>query len=217
MDINEWFNPEFINTCLSYNVEPQLTGNSLRLYCPKAPPESIKSKILKLIPSGQPAEFIACLSSYTRAAITVYFGLHGAKESKIRITPGNGVVLDARGSAGNSILTDPENPVYGRMVYILKQDPYTEQYIIRYNGLVMVDSGVPNNHEVYDSDLSGMDENPEPVKRTLRTAGSSAKATTPVPDDRFDYDREFLPKDVGTDVRILLESTSSVEDFLKAI
>lgn len=36
-------------------------------------------------------------------------------------------------------------------------------------------------------------------------------------DDRFDYDREYLPADVGTDVRILLESSNTVEDFLSKI
>ncbi|MBE3145397.1 MAG: hypothetical protein IMZ61_15970, partial [Planctomycetes bacterium] len=39
----------------------------------------------------------------------------------------------------------------------------------------------------------------------------------PVKDERFDYERPFLPEDVVTDVKILLETTGSVEEFLKSI
>jgi hypothetical protein len=45
---------------------------------------------------------------------------------------------------------------------------------------------------------------------------SSAKLPN-LDDGRFEYEKDFLPADAATDVRILLESTGSVDEFLKQI
>jgi hypothetical protein len=124
--------------------------------------------------------------------------------------------------------TQPGSPLWDQVIALLQQDPFTKSYEIRVgcchedpagniyrdsNGYARPDpvEGVPEENEV--------DEEPRPVHQEspLLTAAKKDGKALKITDDRFDYDKDFLPKDVATDVKILLESCNSIEEFIKNI
>jgi hypothetical protein len=99
-------------------------------------------------------------------------------------------------------------------VEILQRDPFTQAYEIRVGCCQENPAG-----EVYRNS-EGVSEEPDdgPVHRKSPLLTAAKKVKTPkISDGRFDYDKEFLPKDVALDVKILLESCPTMEEFLRNI
>jgi hypothetical protein len=100
----------------------------------------------------------------------------------------------------------------------LKKDPFVETFTIKINGKVVRDSSqYVGSSEPSPIDDEGDDDQEHSYQILSEAPRQSTRTPTAVKDDRFAYERPFLPKDVATDVKILLESTGSVEEFLKKI
>jgi hypothetical protein len=208
------------------NIEPVISGDDrLVLICPKLPDEQTAEAFAAIIPKELEWGFSEGLSTMTMATIKVMLALFSVPMVAFKFVEGGKVVIMMPPLKGTA--TQPGSPMWDQVVGLLQRDAFTKTYEIRVgcteenpNGEVYRDSngytkpdpvdGVPGENEV---------EEGEPVHQEspLLTAAKKGVKPPEIKDDRFDYDREFLPKDVGTDVKILLESCQSVEEFLQKI
>jgi hypothetical protein len=217
MNENFFDQQEFLALCKTNNIEPMITGdNRLVLMCPKYPGDGVAEKFKAMIPQEVPWTFVEGLSQTTMTNLK-----RGLKSVGLRALVQNmsdhRVVVDIN-PPENHPLAGTTSPIWDIFSGILKKDPFVETFIIRVNGKVVRDS----SQYVESTESSPIDDEgdyqehnyqilPEAHRPTTRTPAVSVK------DNRFEYDRPFLPKDVATDVKILLESTGSVEEFLKSI
>ena len=209
MKDTNWFNRDFIQFCLGYDIEPVINGDEkLMLVCPKIPSQEVQQAILKWVPQDQPSEFKPFLRTMTRSLIGILVASNGAKGVDFGFKDNHGVMVNVVAPSGMTFSDD----MWNKIAYLVKNDPHTETFEIYLNRKIVRNSSSPNAYE--DKDMfgeEGVDFDPPSVAKEKPTVVPTIK------DDRFDYDRDFLPKDVGTDVKILLESTNTVEEFLKSI
>jgi hypothetical protein len=214
MEITDWFNANFTKSCFDLNLEPAYDERSQMLYIFGAdiPDQKVQDKVIALIPKGQKVEFMSSLMTSTKVMINLIMKYSGCSNIMFRCNPDHEVVLEVEFS--EPILCEPSSPIWTEVTRLLKADAFTKtiKYVI--------------NGEVYEPIPSG--ENPEgqghnptdlvqeefmrrrPLPKTNSVPGK-------VNDDRFDYDREYLPDDIDKDVKILLETTNGVDDFLSKI
>jgi len=217
---NAWFdNPSFRNICIENHIEPMMNNGRLFLICPKLPDEKTAEALKGLIPKEVDWRFAEGMSSMIMAAIKVMLAMFGVPSVAFGFGEGGRVILDLP-PLRKSTATQPGSPLWNQVASLIQRDPFTQSWQIRVDGEVYRDSegyskpdpidGVPEDFED--------EEDPQPVHQGSPLLTAAKKVKPPeIKDDRFDYDKEFLPKDVGTDVKILLESCQSVEEFLKNI
>lgn len=221
-----WFdNPKFRDLCIQNHIEPVISGDErLVLICPKLPDEQTASTFAELLPKDLDWGFSEGMSTVTMASIKVMLAMYGATRVVFQFVEGGKVVLLMPPLKGTAL--QPGSPLWDQVVMILQKDPFTKAYEIRVGCCEEKPEGdVYRNSDGYakpdPSNAEGVPEEnevDEPVHQESPLLTAAKKAPVPkITDDRFDYDKEFLPKDVGTDVKILLESCNSVEEFLKNI
>jgi len=207
----DWFNQEFIRKCKEKGVEPIRNGmGQLLLICPRIPPKEVQEEILAMVPSAVSSGFVPSLSNTTKAMIGLLLAQYGVTGLAFGSNNQGSCALEVEGEERTALM--PESPLWGKVIHLMKNDPYTRDYQIRLNGKTIIDSqsGEYVPPPVIDSDEDSYEESESPSRPV-------EKPLVAVKDDRFDYDRDFLPPDVGTDLRIVLESTKSVDEFLKLI
>ena len=191
----EWWNKEFNDICEDNNVEPILTGDGvLVLNCSRVPSEEVLSQIRSMIPDSQRVGIAEGLRSITRQVIAAYLVYFNIEELLFTFHPEHQVILDVKGDAGNQVF-EKDSDLWKQIRIVLKMDPFTESFLIRFNGQTMLEESAEDKTEDFELDKSMLVSN----------------------DNRFSYDRDYLPTDASTDIKILLESTGSVEEFLKHI
>jgi hypothetical protein len=202
---------EFLDLCRTNKVEPMVTSDHrLVLVCPKYPGKDVESKFKAMIPEEVSWMFAEGLCQTTLIHIKMGLKSIGLDKVLIHNLPNHRVTVDVEAPEGHP-LAGSTSPVWDMVASILKKDSFAETFIIRVNGSVVRDSSqyVGSPDVPIDDEGDYMEDYvPEQSKRV---------PAVPVKDDRFDNERSFLPKDVGTDVKILLETTGSVEEFLKNI
>lgn len=228
---NEWFNNEFIGMCLDNDIEPVLTGdNQLRLVCPKKPNDKLMSALKARIPDGQPFVVLESMKTATIMKVKMMLQMVGATGMSVQDDPSkHKVTVLVIGDMQRNEALQPDSPFWNEIAFVLKDDPYVNAYEVKCNDIPVRDS------ETYNPDgksiLEAMQEQmkqveagdaPRVLDNLLQDMRDSKKSQPKVKlpaveDDRFDYDRDFLPADIGTDVKIILESCSSVEEFLAQI
>jgi len=218
MNENFFDTKEFLELCKANRIEPMITGeNQLVLMCPKYPGKDIEDKFRTLIPEEVPWGFVEGLSHTTMAHIKRGLSTIGIKRVIIQNLPGHRVTIDIT-PPENHPLAQANSPIWDVLSGILKKDSYVETFSIRVNGQEIRNS----NQYVGSSDPHPIDDEGDYQPDTYKLLPERQSTRTPtapvsVKDDRFAYDRPCLPPDVATDVKILLESTGSVEEFLKNI
>jgi hypothetical protein len=212
-------NPKFRNLCIENRIEPMINGEDrLVLLCPKLPDDNIKDQFKALIPSDMSWDFAEGLSHTIISAVKVLLVMFGVPAAAFGFGPaGSGAVELMIPEAPKATATQPGSPLWDQVANLLQRDPFTKVYRIVVGGEVYRDS---TTGYVKPDDFDGVSEDmPQPAHQESQLLTAAKKGVKPptITDDRFDYDKDFLPKDVGTDVRIMLESCNSVEDFLKNI
>ena len=188
-------NEMFKNICIQYHIDPAfIEGGKLLLFCPKIPSKETEEALARIIPKGVIWEFKEGLSVMTIGAIKAALYIYGIPEPAFEFEDGGKVTIHF--SILTTEVTQPNSPLWDHVAQLLQRDPFTRVWKIKVNEMVYRDSsgfilGQESHKEILD--------NPK------------------IYDDRFNYDRDFLPKDVGMDVKILLESSKSVEEFLNNI
>jgi len=236
-----WFNNEFIEACLSRHIEPVIDGNGkLTLICARVPSQEEQAKIQGLIPQGQEVSWKEGVRQYTYACLKYALQTAGAYAVRLTNLPGHRLRIEVRTSEDNPNMV-PE--FWAILACLLRKDPYINGYEIILNDVRVWDSMSETPDSVPDIPGCGLEDGyklGEQLKKRIASELDQIKdkimdmltSDTPskekvVPavkqqqasfsDDRFGYEREYLPPDVATDVKILLESTGSVEEFLKRI
>lgn len=242
MNNKAWFyNSAFKEFCKTRGLEPQLNdiGDRLVLICPKVPEQPLQDEIAKELTEFVPGEvewgFSPGLSEGTRRVLGAYLKANGVPDAVEASGPLGTMRMPnkalAYGDDGDVTLIflalpkvtalQPGSPVWREIGHLLQKDPYTKTWQI------VVGQDVYRNSEGYekpDEDPNeGMDMNSEDTSREMplipQTPIVRANAGEKFPkinDNRFDRDRDPLPKD-NMDLKILLESCGSVEEFLKNI
>jgi len=209
------YSKEFKDLCQQNGIEPVRDKNGrLQLICPRYPSQDVQDKI-KSLSQDPTAEFVPALRTNTRALIGVLLAQFGVTGLSFIYDSQGTVVLDVEGEDRTAL--QPSNPgVWGKVCYMLVTDPYTKHFMIQFNGKPIIASDPP---EYLRNDMadSGDPTDEEAMNAATEKVQARFGNTPQIKDDRFDYDKDFLPQDIGTDVRILAESTNSVEDFLKSI
>ena len=224
---NQWFdNPKFRELCMQNNIEPVITGEDrLVLICPKLPDKQTASAFAEMIPKGMAWDFAEGLSTMTISAIKMMLAMYRVPMVAFKFS-GDGKVVLMTPPLKASTATQSGSPLWDLIVGVLQRDPFTQAYEIRVGCCEENPEGeVYRNSDGYaKSDPSNSDGVPEenevegPAHQESPLLAAAKRVPVPkITDDRFDYDKDFLPKDVGTDVKILLESCNSVEEFLKNI
>jgi hypothetical protein len=207
---------EFLDLCKVTRVEPMITGDhKLVLVCPKYPGDEVAEKFKALIPEEVPWTFAEGLSQSTMVQLKIGLKSIGFNRVVIQNMPGHRVALDIEPPEDHP-LKGMTSPVWDIIAGLLKKDPFVETFIIRVNGKVVRDS----SQYVGSTEPSPIDEEGDYMEHDYNIQPEAPRTTTKLPatnDNRFAYDRPFLPKDVATDVKILLESSGTVEEFLKNI
>jgi hypothetical protein len=231
----QWFdNPEFRNVCIQNKLEAAINGDGrLILICPKYPGKEVEEKLTGLIPKEQQWAIVEGISMGLCATIKVMLMMFGVRDVTFKNLPGHHIVIEIE-NPPKATATQPGSPLWDQLAQGLQQDAFIANggsYQIRVNGEVYRDSDgyvkpddLPTSPEDMedDGDHRPLSEQAKENMSEFQQAQRRAQRNTPPPkpavkDDRFDYDREFLPKDVATDVKILLETCGSVEEFLKNI
>jgi hypothetical protein len=225
-----WFNKQFIDYCLSREVEPMITGNDvLVLVCPKIPTAEIQKAIKEMVPSSQPIEFMEGLSAATQSTINKYLGSKGITAVMYRSsTEGRVLVdvllLDQSGklmpfSEISSVVLQPGYRLWTDTAYHLKQDKYVKAFQIRLNGKIVLSEGegFPEENDLADQIEPSFDEpghldliQPEPAK-PLKITGDPYPKINGKP---VDQGRASLPELSATDIDILFGTSNSFDDFL---
>ena len=223
----QWFNnPKFRTLCMQNHVEPVISGDDrLVLICPKLPDEHTYESFAELIPKDLEWGFSEGMCTMNMAAVKMMLAMFHVPGVVFKFVEGGKVVLLMPPLKGTA--TQPGSPLWDQVISILQRDPFTQAYEIRVGCCEENPAGdVYRNSEGYakpdSSNVDGVPEenevDDEPVHQESPLLTAAKKGPVPkITDDRFDYDKEFLPKDVGTDVKILLESCDSVDEFLKNI
>jgi hypothetical protein len=216
-----WFDKRFINACQEAGVEPVINGhNQLLLMCPKIPSQEEQDRIVGLIPPNQPYGFIETMKTTTKAAISILLKMFGAESVMFKTSNDHNVDVIVEANPNITSL-EPASPMWKQVAAALKLDQFVKTFHISVNGQKALSSDDVAPGELEEGpdekilasmvrDEVGEDEDETPPHR-------ETKSLVKIKDDRFSEDRPYLPADVGLDVRILLESTSSVEAFLAAI
>jgi hypothetical protein len=220
----DWFNQEFIRKCKEKGVEPIRNGmGQLLLICPRIPPKEVQEEILAMVPSAVSSGFVPSLSNTTKAMIGLLLAQYGVTGLAFGSNNQGSCALEVEGEERTALM--PESPLWGKVIHLIKNDPFTQNYLIKLNGKVIADSQSGD----YVPEEADFDESGDPTDAVLNefqveamnAATEKVQArfgnTPQIKDDRFEYEKDFLPPDVGTDLRIILESTNSVEEFLKSI
>ena len=217
---NQWFdNPKFRELCIENHIEPVITGDDqLILVCPKLPDEHMVSAFAELIPQELEWGFSEGLSTGSVAAVKIILGMFYVPLVVFKFETGGRVVLlipplnkNVRGHIPSSL--------WDQVVAILLRDPFTRSYEIRVGCCQENPMGEVYRNSEGDP-VKGVSEESDngPVHQESPLLTAAKKVKTPkISDDRFNYDKEFLPKDVASDVKILLESCKNVEEFLRNI
>lgn len=230
---NEWFNNEFIGLCLDNGVEPVLSGDGqLRLICPKKN-DKVLSGIISRIPKEQKYEVLESMKTATIVKIKLMLQMIGATGLSVKDEPDqHRVTVMAMGDMQQNEALQPDSPFWNEIAFVLKDDPYVSSYEIKCNSITVRDSATfnPDDNSILGSMKKEMEKveagdapSTDPILQKMFGSSGPARSESPkvklpaVTDDRFDYDRDFLPVDVGMDVKIMLESCSSVEEFLAQI
>jgi hypothetical protein len=215
--------------CEENNIEPIMVNDQVMLICPKTPDEDVREKILSLIPEDQPSTFIESIRTNTKVNIEYILGVYQPRSVRFRIPKKNHILLDVEGQEQTCFVSG--NPLWGMIASCLNTDPFVKSYMIRFNGKIVLDSEnlgaveeaindavkvVQDAENDFEHDPA--DINPMPVVESNKPAMTRRKVAAPViKDDRFNYDKEFLPPDVGTDMKILLEATKDSGEFLRSL
>lgn len=208
-------------------LEALINGEgSLVLVCPKYPGKAIEEKLGGLIPKEQPWAIVEGASTGNLSTIKVMLMMFGARDILFKNLPDHRLVLEVE-NAPQATALEAGSPIWDQVAHVIRSDEFVQSYQIRVNGEVYRDSdGYVKPDDLPGSPEMDMEEQPplsEQAKANMQEFQRAQReppkpiVTAKVEDDRFDYDRDFLPVDVGMDVKILLESTNSVEDFLKSI
>jgi hypothetical protein len=241
--IKTWFYEQrFKDFCIEKGLEPQLNdiGNRLVLICPKIPQGPLQKEIVRgieiLVPKEVHVEIQPGLSMNTRRIIMTFLHSHGIqpfikvqgtyKEGEVTI-PNIAIMInpDKEGEVALIVLmvnqtpsNQPDAPIWREAGQLLQKDPFVKHWsIIVGPDLVRNSEGfVKGDVRTFNSYPEEMEES-QPDWEEKKSISGTSKVPATTKDDRFDYDREFLPEDVGMDVKILLESCQTVEEFLKNI
>ena len=216
--MNEQFfdQKDFLNLCKANRIEPMITGdNKLVLVCPKHPGKDVEDKFKAMIPAEVPWAFAEGLSQVTISRIKAGLNGIGIVKVIVQMLPGHRVVLDIYPPSGHP-LAGSTSPIWDLVAGMLQKDSFVQTFAIR------VDGQMVRNSEQYvgSPELPIDDEGDHYMEHDHNNLPGAEPKRTPVisvKDDRFAYDRPYLPEDVEIDVKILLESTGSVEEFLKNI
>lgn len=95
-----------------------------------------------------------------------------------------------------------EDRVWTDLKIALRRNQFIKAFLIRLNG-----------RNIFEHLPEGVAEERKMLNEYMKEQTTLVEFN----DSRFDSDREFLPPDVSTDLKILLESTGSVEEFLKSV
>jgi len=228
MDTN-WFNAMFRDVCASNDIEPACSGDRLILVCSRLPDADVQKEVLDLVPEDVPSTFIEDLKSSSKIKISFILGPYNPQNIRFRIPKKYSVLLDVEGQ-DNQTCFKTGNPLWGMVACILKQDPYVESFMIRFNGKVVLDSENPDaveeavadavqeiekaEAEVEAESLLDAEPNIEPVVRPVQASPKAVPVSKKViladlKDGRFDSSKPALPDDV--DFKI------GLEEFLKSI
>ena len=212
-----WIDREMIEVLSSYHIEIAAAEGMTTFVCPRMPPPAVKALIERKLPHNLDRQFIEDVSIGTTLLLIEEVEKHHAT-IKIQSLPAHRAVLDVSADESSS-LKDDNVSVWGKIMAVISRDSFVESFEIRLNGeaiftseasqtKIMRDAAVEVLSELEEEVLSDLKKNAPPHRETIIKAPE---------DNRFDYDRDYLPTDVGTDVKILLESCNTVEDFLKSI
>jgi hypothetical protein len=209
MNKSWFFNEGFKNFCKEKGLEPKITvDDRLVLICPKIPDkteqENIAKGIKELLPSEVQWSLSEGLSVQTEKTLSSYLAMYGIGGCGMVYGPEGEIALIFP-SVPDTTAMQPESPVWQEVGNLLMRDPYVKGYHI------IVQGEVYRNSDGYVKPDTSIDD----ILNT-KSAVKGFKAPE-IKDDRFDDGRDFLPKDVATDVKILLESCDSVDDFLRNI
>jgi hypothetical protein len=211
MNKSWFFNSKFKDFCKEKGLEPHITiDERLVLVCPKLPEKPLQEEIAKSLKELVPAEvewgLSEGLSAQTEKTLSSYLAGYGVRGCGMVYGPAGEIALFFP-EVPDTTAMQPESPVWQEVGNLLMRDPYVKGYHIIVRGEMY-----RNSDGYVKPDDSGSE-----VDKAI--PGSSVKGfkAPVIKDNRFNYDREFLPKDVGTDVKILLESCNSVDEFLKNI
>jgi len=217
---NSWFdNPKFRDLCIKNQLEPVIGNGHLVFICPKLPGKEIEEALAELIPKEFKWEFRERMSTMFEAAIRMVLMIYGVMSGKFQFNPNGEVILELP-ALKKSMATQPGSPLWDKIAGMIKQDAFTKSFQIRVDGEVYRDSdGYSKPDPVEGIPEDNFEDNVHPVHQESPLLKAAKRVTVPddVKDGRFDNGRDYLPTDVGTDVRILLESTLSVDDFLNNI
>lgn len=226
----KWFDtPEFRNVCMANKLEAAINGDgNLVLICPKYPGKAIEEKLAGMIPKEQPWQIVEGASMGLLASLKVMLMMFGARNVLFTHHLDHRLILDIHNPPKSTAL-QPGSPLWDQIAGAMKSDEFVQTYQIRVDGEVYRDSDgytkaddLPATPEEMEDDGDHRPLSEQAKESTQEFQRAQREPPKPVvkakvEDNRFDYDREFLPKDVGTDVKILLESCNSVEEFLKNI
>ena len=207
-----WIDREMIEVLTSYHIEIAAAGGMTTFVCPRMPPPAVKAMIEKKLPYNLDRQFIEDVSIGTTLLLMEEVEKHHAT-IKIQSLPVHRAVLDICTDESSS-LKDDNIPVWGKIMAVISRDSFVEAFEIRLNGETIFTSEESQTKIMREAAVEVLSELEEEVLSDLKKNVPPLKA---LEDNRFDYDRDYLPTDVGTDVKILLESCNTVEDFLKSI
>jgi hypothetical protein len=191
---------EFLAVCEELDMEPVETNGSLILLCSERPELDMMHKFDGIIPEDVKVTVRESLRTITVAAIQKYLQDLGVKEGMFMMSADHYVHLEVLGD--HEAKFEKGSPVWTDVRAALLMDKFTKGIMIKYNGKVVL------YNTTEDLGVAELMDKPAPQAETLMVA---------VNDSRFDDGRAYLPKDVATDVRILLESTNSIDEFLQRI
>jgi len=185
---------KFLDVCAELDMEPVERGDVLVLLCSEYP-ESIETmrKFNGEIPDGQKVAVMESLKTITMSIIHEFLKEHNA-DVEISMSKDHYVTLDVQGPDEGRF--SKESSLWNDVRLALLHDKYTKGILIKFNSKVVL--------YVSTEEL----EAPQAEQKSIMVE---------VNDTRFNDDRAFLPPDVSTDLKILLESTNSVEEFLKLV
>jgi len=203
-----WFDNEtFRDLCISNHLEAFINGDGqLILSGSKLPSPEVQKKFKALIPPEQPTMFTEGMSVAKMAILKVYLLAYGVSKVLFQHTSQGHVNFRAY-TEDKSQATQPGSPLWDDVAAGLRSDPYVKTFKIYVNDKLYRDS---EGYSEPDEPYEGSPEDREPVRE-------KASPKIAVKDDRFAYEREYLPPDVGTDVQILLETSEDSQAFIDRI
>ena len=198
------------------------------------PGQSVLDKILSKVPKDQAYLVMESMRTATPIKLNMILAMSGAEGCGLEDDPKtHKVTVRVKADMQKIEHFRPDSPFWNEIAFILKDDPYVASYVIKCNDILVRDSDT-FNPDGQNSILGQLKEEMQKVETgkgpdmgnflkglgDVQDIAPAKKENVPVvaiKDSRFDYDRDFLPKDVGTDVKILLESCNSIDEFLKLI